>query len=206
MVEVNWQEAMAYAEWLGGKPAHRGAVGVRGAGGGWADLSVGRGGADPRACRYDAGRYGPRQVLRGRQDARGVYDLAGNVWEWCRDWYYGDYPTGGARKWIPVGPETGEYRVLRGGSFRADERTRTADLLITNQLLYQLSWKRGRLLPIGWSSLTRSVSLSNAEALMATTYSTYEAKAKFSEIMRKVGKGNTSISLTGVKKWQKLDL
>ncbi|MFM7174645.1 MAG: formylglycine-generating enzyme family protein [Caldilinea sp.] len=60
----------------------------------------------------------------------GVMDMAGNVWEWVNDWYDSSYysmsPTNN-----PPGPATGEYRVLRGGSWNLDDSSvRSADRFI----------------------------------------------------------------------------
>jgi formylglycine-generating enzyme required for sulfatase activity len=56
----------------------------------------------------------------------GLYDMSGNVWQWCQDWYHNNYtgaPTDG-RAWESP---TGSYRVLRGGSWSYnDSRCRSA--------------------------------------------------------------------------------
>ncbi|MFC1885135.1 formylglycine-generating enzyme family protein [Thermodesulfobacteriota bacterium] len=53
-------------------------------------------------------------VASFKPNAWGLYDMHGNVWEWCQDWY-GDYPDVPVAD--PVGPSSGLYRIRRGGSW-----------------------------------------------------------------------------------------
>ncbi len=53
-------------------------------------------------------------VGQKKSNELGLYDMSGNVWEWCADWY-GDYPSGPQTN--PKGPDSGTNRVYRGGSW-----------------------------------------------------------------------------------------
>ena len=119
VVNVTWYSAMAYAAWLGGSlPTEAqwefAARGPKGREYPWGSESP----TCKRAQFNDCAPSGTTDVKSATQGAtpEGVYDLAGNVWEWVSD-RYGEYR--GEEVNDPRGPEVGSpTRVLRGGSFR----------------------------------------------------------------------------------------
>jgi formylglycine-generating enzyme len=128
IVHVSYNDAVAYCNWLSEK-----------FGGNWrlpteAEWEyAAKGGSQSRGYTYAGGNeleelgwymYNswdqPNPVGTKKPNELGIYDMSGNVSEWCADWY-GDYSPNAATD--PKGPSSGEGRVLRGGSWFYYENT-----------------------------------------------------------------------------------
>lgn len=121
---ITWNDAIAYAEWL----QEQLGVGVtlpsearweRAVRGGleqqmypWGDEFASTSVAEPGA------------KAAPRANGYGVYAVTYNLWEWTSDWYAPDYYRSSPED-DPMGPKTGDFRVLRGGGFRSDPTSAT---------------------------------------------------------------------------------
>jgi formylglycine-generating enzyme required for sulfatase activity len=132
IVNVNFNDATAYCNWLSETTGQNYRLPTEAEweyaarGGNKSSGYTYSGGSDLKEVGWSSDNAGGQTQAVGRKKPNelGLYDMSGNVSEWCKDWY-GDYAA--TAQTNPRGPGSGTYRVLRGGSWsRAAARCRVA--------------------------------------------------------------------------------
>ena len=127
VVSVSWHDAVAFCEWLSGIEGKKFRLPTEAE---W-ELACRNSTADTRpyntgdAISMEQANYdllahkGTTPVGSFPSNARGLFDMHGNAWQWCADWYERDL----ADATDPQGPVNGAHRVLRGGSWCSDAKS-----------------------------------------------------------------------------------
>lgn len=134
VTQVSWNDASAYAAWIGKRLPTEAEWECAARGGlvqkpfPWGDEREPEGrhmmnvwqGVFPTLNTEADGYYGTAPARSFKPNRFGLYNMTGNVWEWCFDWFDPEYYRESPR-FNPTGPEIGERKVIRGGSYLCHE-------------------------------------------------------------------------------------
>lgn len=118
VVGVTWYGAIAYAKWIGKRLPTEAEWEIATRGG--VDNALYPTGDDIEKSQANFFSSDTTTVMSYAPNGYGLYDMAGNVYEWCHDWYgYNYYEVSVQEPENPKGPLQGVYRVLRGGCWKS---------------------------------------------------------------------------------------